>query len=166
MDGMPGLTPAWGAVFAEAASVCLESQGHGLTVGLVLEGELTEPFVLERLGISEQMRNAYRHEEKTTENGAYGVALLAVCGLMENTVFLQSWQGTGFDYWLAREGGDQFQESVLLEISGIRKGTEGTIRGRVREKIVQMQTHSPFGRERGLIAIVEFSRPLLRVVKP
>jgi hypothetical protein len=163
---MPGLTPAWGAVLAEAASVCLESQGHGLTVGLAVEGEFTEELVLERLRISEQMRNAYRHDEKTTENGAYGVALLAVCRLMERTVILQSWQGTGFDYFLAPEGEDQFQESILLEISGIRRGMEGTIRGRVREKIAQMQTHSPFPMEWGLIAIVEFSRPLLRVVKP
>jgi hypothetical protein len=163
---MPGLTPAWGAVMAEAASVCLESQGHGLMVGLAVEGEFTEQLVLERLRISEQMRNAYRHDERTTENGAYGVALLAVCRLMERTVILQSWQSTGFDYFLAPEGEDQFQESILLEISGIRRGMEGTIRGRVREKIVQMQTHSPFPVERGLIAIVEFSRPLLRVVKP
>jgi hypothetical protein len=124
---MPGLTPAWGAVLAEAASVCLESQGHGLVVGLAVEGEFAERLLLERLRISEQMRNAYRYEA---------------------------------------EGEDQFQESVLLEISGIRRGTERTIRGRVREKIIQMQTHSPLSTERGLVAIVEFSRPLLRVVKP
>src|SRR6185369_10938316 len=141
---MPGLTPAWGAVLAEAASVCLESQGHPAQVELRVDGSFEETFVLERLRISEQMRNAYRHDERTTENGAYGVALLAVCRLMERTVILQSWQGTGFDYFLAPEGEDQFQESILLEISGIRRGTAGAIRGRVREKIVQMQTHSPF----------------------
>jgi hypothetical protein len=166
MDGMPGLTPAWGAVLAEAASVCLESQGHPVQVELKVDGSFEETFVLERLRVIEQMRNAHRHEERATENGAYGVALLAVCRLTEKTVVLQSWQGTGFDYWLAPEGEDQFQESVLLEISGIRRGTEGAIRRRVREKIVQMQTHSPVGMERGLIAIVELSRPLLRVVKP
>jgi hypothetical protein len=133
---------------------------------LAVEGEFAERLVLERFRISEQMRNAYRYEERTTENGAYGVALLAVCHLTEKTVLLQSWQGTGFDYFLAPEGEDQFQESVLLEISGIRRGTERAIRGRVREKIIQMQTHSPLPMERGLVAIVEFSRPLLRVVKP
>ncbi|MFL6232615.1 MAG: hypothetical protein ACJ76N_05725 [Thermoanaerobaculia bacterium] len=137
-----------------------------MTVALQVEGEFTERLLLERLRISGQMRNAHRHDERTTENGAYGLALLVLCRLTEKTVVSQSWQGTGFDYWLAPEGDDQFQDSILLEISGIRRGTEGAIRGRVREKIIQMQNHSPVGMEHGLIAIVEFSRPLLRVVKP
>lgn len=167
MDGMPGLTPSWGGVMAEAASVCLESQGHGLWVDLKVEGELREEFIVERLGISEQMRNAHRNEEKTTEHGAYGIALLAVVQLTGQTVLNQSWKWTGFDYTFGTEQEeDLFEGATLLEISGIRRGTEKTIRSRVQEKIAQMRSRRSSGLARSLVAIVEFSRPYVRIEEP
>jgi len=35
--GLGNLTAAWGALMAEAASVCLEDQGHGLFTDLRIE---------------------------------------------------------------------------------------------------------------------------------
>lgn len=166
-DGMPGLTPAWGGVMAEAASVCLESQGHGLWVDLKVEGEFREEFIVERLGISVQMRNAHRNEEKTTEHGAYGIALLTLVQLTGQTVLSQSWKWTGFDYTFGSEQEeDLFQEATRLEISGIRQGTERAIRTRVQEKLTQMRSRRSSGLARSLVAIVEFSRPYVRIEEP
>lgn len=163
---MPGLTPSWGGMLAEAASVCLERQGHGVAITLTVSGEIRELVVLERLEVDVQMRSAHRHEERATEHGAYGVALLSVCRLTGRTVFSQSWKGDGFDYWLIPEDQIQFQDSVLLEVSGIRRGTEKTILSRIRDKIFQVRTYFPYSFKHALIAVVEFSRPEMRLVKP
>ena len=162
---MPGLTPAWGGVLAEAASVCLESQGHGLTIDLTVYGQLEERLSLERLQVDVQMKNAHRNQETATEHGACGVALLAVCRLTGQTVFSQSWKWNGFDYWLIPEE-QGFQGATLLEVSGIRRGTEKAIRARIREKILQVRTYSPDMLEQALIAVVEFSRPQMRLANP
>src|SRR3954451_20662675 len=90
-EGMPGLTPAWGGVMAEAASVCLESQGHRVSVDLRIDGDFRDLWVVQRLAVSEQMRNAHRNGDTTTEHGAYGVALLTISRLTGETVLNQSW---------------------------------------------------------------------------
>src|SRR3954467_4536927 len=56
LEGMPGLTPAFGGSLAEAAAVCLEEQGHGVVVALTVEGHFDEAFALERSLVDEQMR--------------------------------------------------------------------------------------------------------------
>ena len=82
------------------------------------------------------------------------------------TVFSQSWRGDGFDYWLIPEDQLHFQDSVLLEISGIRRGTEKTILSRIQDKLFQVRTYFPYPLKQALIAVVEFSRPEMRLVKP
>jgi len=163
-DGMPGLTPALGGSLAEAASVCLEEQGHGVVVTLTVEGHFEEVLALERSLVDDQMRNSHGHQETATENGACGVALAAVCELTGLTVLRQSSRWTGVDYWLGLREAKQFQaSSLVLEISGIRKGGDHTIRARVRQKAAQMKK---WGLEPpGLVAVVEFSRPVIRMLK-
>jgi len=160
-EGMPGLTPAYGAVLAEAASVCLEEQGHGPSTGLRVDGDFLAAFSLYRLTVNEQMRLSHNDAEKATENGACGVALLAVRDLTGRSVLLQSRKGTGFDYWLGSPDGFLFQGAARLEVSGIRRGKEGSIRERARRKMEQTE------RSRALapvwIAVVEFSGPRLRL---
>jgi hypothetical protein len=163
MDGMPGLTPAWGEVLAEAASVCLAAQGHAILIELNVEGFFEENFFLERVEVSLQMTLAHQNEEEATELGACGVAILAVRNLTDLVVLHRSRKGTGFDYWLSPEGEPLLQRGERLEVSGIRKGTEAAIKSRTAEKMKQTQrfrTDSP-----AWIAIMEFSRPLLRLVK-
>jgi hypothetical protein len=163
MDGMPGLTPAWGAVLAEAASVCLESQGHPVQVELRVNGFFEETFVLERLEVSRQMALSHQDEEEATELGACGIAILAVRNLMELVVLHRSRKGTGYDYWLGPERDPLLQHGERLEVSGIRKGSEAAVKVRIAEKMKQIQRFrnaSP-----GWIGIVEFSRPLLRLTR-
>jgi len=162
-DGMPGLTPALGGSLAEAAAVCLEEQGHGTVVSLTVEGHFEEVLALERAPVDEQMRNSHRHEETATENGACGIAIAAVCEMTGLTVLRQSSRWTGVDYWLGPKEAELFQDSLVLEVSGIRKGGDHSIRGRVRQKAVQMKK---WGLEPpGLVAVVEFSRPVMRTLK-
>jgi hypothetical protein len=163
MDGMPGLTPAWGAVLAEAASVCLESQGHPVHVELRVDGSFEETFVLERLSVSRQMALSHQDEEEATELGACGVAILAARSLMDLVVLHRSRRGTGFDYWLSPEWDSLLEHGARLEVSGIRKGSETAIKVRIAEKMRQIQrfrTSTP-----AWVSIVEFGRPLLHLTK-
>lgn len=160
---MPGLTPAWGAVLAEAASVCLESQGHPVQVELRVDGAFEETFVLERLEVSRQMTLSHQDEEEATELGACGVAILAARSLMNLVVLRRSRKGTGFDYWLSSEWDSLLQRGERLEVSGIRKGSEAAVKARIGEKTRQIQRFridSP-----AWIAVVEFSRPRLKLTR-
>ncbi|MFY9820324.1 MAG: hypothetical protein WAM82_03020 [Thermoanaerobaculia bacterium] len=162
-EGMPGLTPAWGAVLAEAASICLEHQGHPVDVAMTVDGSFDASLIVNRLGVTAQMLLSNQDEEEATEHGACGIAILAVGALMSLVVARRSRRGTGFDYWLTANEENLLQQAERLEVSGIRNGSESTVKARVLEKTKQIQQFragSPV-----LIAIVEFSRPLLRLVK-
>jgi hypothetical protein len=159
--GLGSLTPASGAFMSEAASVCLEDQGHGLSMDLQVEGRFDEIVTLRREPVDERARWSHNDTERATENGACGVALLALRELTGLTVLLQSRRGSGFDFWLGPDTGFLFQAGVRLEVSGIRRGDEVSIRRRLRSKLRQI------GRSHHLapayVAVVEFSRPVLRV---
>jgi hypothetical protein len=160
-DGMPGLTPSWGGVLAEASSVCLEDRGHGLVVELSVEGRLETTLALERLAVDPRMRRAHQDENRATEHGACGISILALRSLTGFTVLYQSRGKSGFDYFLGPEDEALFQVAARLEVSGIRNGTGRKIRARTREKLAQIQRAGID--EPVLIAIVEFSRPRLRL---
>lgn len=160
-DGMPGLTPSWGGVMAEASSVCLEDRGHGLFVQLDVEGLLEAAFEVERLAVDPRMKSSHRDENRATENGAYGISILVLYSLTGLRVLYQSRVSSGFDYFLAPEDEPLFQAAARLEVSGIRNGTGREIRVRTREKLRQIQRSGID--EPVLVAIVEFSRPRLRL---
>ncbi|HVR96404.1 MAG TPA: hypothetical protein VMW27_07310 [Thermoanaerobaculia bacterium] len=162
-EGRPGLTPAWGTVMAEAASVCFEDQGHGESPLLSVDGDFIEVFTVHRPSVDEQMRRSHADVDRATENGACGVSILAVQALTHLTVLHQAWRGMGFDYWLGPEYGFLFQGAARLEVSGIRKGDETSIRNRVRQKLAQ--TERTHGVAPVYVAVVEFSRPALRIVQ-
>lgn len=161
--GLGSLTPASGAFISEAASVCLEDQGHGLSMALQVEGEFAEVVTLHREPVDERARWSHNDADRATENGAYGVALLTLQELTGLTVLLQSRRGSGFDFWLGPDAGFLFQAGVRLEVSGIRRGDEIAIRRRLRSKIGQIVRSRHFAP--AYVAVVEFSRPILRVAK-
>ena len=45
-EGLPAITPSFGAALAEACAVCLEDQGHLQGVELTVNGEFTARFRL------------------------------------------------------------------------------------------------------------------------
>jgi hypothetical protein len=167
-EGLPALTSVLGGVLAEAASVCLENQGHEITCRLQKRQEAEDQeFLLERIPITIQMRLAYNDLQEATELGACGVAILVARAMTGYTVIERCAKGTGFDYWLgtvATSDGtlEPLERKARLEVSGILQGNEATIEARAREKI--QQTRRSAGELPAYAIVVEFSRPLAYVV--
>ncbi len=156
--GMPGITSAVGSVMAEAGSVCLEGEGHAEAAPLQVDGDFHAEFVLQRLEVSEQMRRAHQFETTATERGACGVAALLIGELTPYTILEEAKKGSYFDYWLGLPGGFLFQGAARLEVSGIRRADESTVRDRCKVKSEQIdRSPEPIP---GFVVVVEFSRPL------
>jgi hypothetical protein len=139
-QGIPGITPAFGAAIAEAGAMCLTGEAHAPGVILKVEGEFSSQFQLDWQPITEQTRRCWNDEEYTTEQAAYGIAFILILQLTEMTVIERSRKGTGFDYWLGVQNSTDilpFQRMARLEVSGIRKGNRSQINARVKQKTEQ-----------------------------
>lgn len=168
-DGLlPGITPAIGAHLAEAGVVRFQEQNHSTGVELNVHGHFRVVYrVYWENNVTDQMSRAWRDAEYTTEHAACGVALLLICDLTEYTVIEKSQKGNGFDYWIGTEEENEdeppsLENKIRLEVSGIRKGTDGDIKARVNEKsrrLGRFPNTLP-----AYIIVVEFSTPLSRVV--
>lgn len=162
-EGLPAITPAFGAALAEACAVCLSQQGYIQGIELKIEGEFTTVFQLYWQEVTEQMLRCWNDSEYTTEQAAYGIAFLVIQELTDYTVIERSRRGTGFDYWLGKNNELPFQNAVRLEVSGIRKGDDSRIKARVKQKLEQVSPTD--GTLPAYIVIVEFSNPLVFIVK-
>lgn len=159
---IPGVTSALGASLAEAAGVCLESQGHTQGVLLQVRGGSGNGYPLSWPAVTSQAVRAWGNLERTTEAGAVAVAMLLAERETGQSVVRQSHIGTGFDFWLGNASPEGLLESAVLEVSGIRQGNDGMVEARMREKLQQMR------RSRSLtlpayVIVVEFGRPLADV---
>jgi hypothetical protein len=165
--GLPAITPAYGAVLAEAAAVCLTDQGHTSGTQLEITGDLTESCELFWPEVSEQMRLCWNDLEYSTEQGAYAIALLLVGWLTDFTVIRRSRKGTGYDYLLGyvetSQGDNYLRGMARLEVSGIRSGTTPMVKSRVKLKLEQVKPTD--GILPAYIVVVEFSGPLAQVVR-
>ena len=162
---IPAITQALGAMLAEAAGVCLESQGH--TVGntvLVVSGYVSKTHSLNWNPTTPQAHRAYRNKNRATEHGAEGVAILIAHRELEHTVIEASWIGTGFDWWLGEENDETFQRKGRLEVSGIRRGSDRDIDARASEKLTQTARSDDTGLP-AYVIVVEFGRPAAKVVE-
>ena len=160
---MPALTTAMGAALAEAGGVCLESQGHSPGATLTVRGYVEDSYTITWEPVGEQARNlAYNEQERATEMGAEGIAVLIAKSAIGYEVIRRSRRGDGFDYWLGVWGETEFVAQAGLEVSGIRNGSDRRVRARVREKRLQVNQG---GRQRWVtyVIVVEFSRPLAEV---
>ncbi|WP_341731529.1 hypothetical protein [Microcoleus sp. EPA2] len=102
-QGLPAITPAFGAAIAEAGAICLTDEAHQPGVTLKVEGEFSTTFKLDWQPVTEQTRRCWNDEEYTTEQAAYGIAFLLILQLTNLTVIERSRKGTGFDYWLGSQ---------------------------------------------------------------
>lgn len=159
-QGLPAITPAFGAAIAEAGAICLTDEAHEPGVILEVEGEFSTRFQLNWQPATEQARRCWNDEEYTTEQAAYGIAFLLILQLTDLTVIERSRKGTGFDYWLGNQNSTAtlpFQRMARLEVSGIRKGNRGQINARVKQKTEQTRASDAEGLP-AYIIVVEFSR--------
>lgn len=163
-DFRPGITEIIGAYMAEAIAVCLDSESHKLEALLTLRGSAERKFALYFGPVTDRMRSGHNDREVATENGAYGISILLIDFITDLTVIERSRKGTGFDYWLGlkESGGPYFQRKARLEVSGIRRGTDGAVDARVKTKL--LQTRRSDGALPAYISVVEFGAPKAKVV--
>jgi hypothetical protein len=161
-QGLPAITPAFGAALAEAGAICLTDEAHQPKVEIKVEGEFSTTFQLDWQPVTEQAQRCWNDAEYTTEQAAYGIAFLLILQLTNLTIIERSRKGTGFDYWLGFQDLNTtlpFQKMARLEVSGIRKGSRSQINARVKQKIEQTQASDAQGLP-AYIIVIEFSRPI------
>ena len=162
-SGLPAISPAFGSCLAEAGGVCLAAQGHQFDKEMLVQGTHQKSFRLRWPQITQQVLNCWNDLESATEHGAMGVAILLIRKLAGYSVVQRSRKGTGFDYWLGHDDGIPFQNMARLEVSGIRKGDERTIKTRVRQKLKQVAKSD--GSLPAYIVVVEFGTPISEVAE-
>ena len=159
---IPAITSAVGNALAEAASICLESQGHTKGAWLTIRGYNDNAHALTWNPIAAQAQLSWNDPDYATEKGAECIAILIARAEFGYSIIRQSWKGTGFDYWMGDASSEGFLDKAGLEISGIRKGDDHTIRARVREKLRQASRSANSGL-RTYAIVVEFGRPVAEV---
>lgn len=155
-----GLSPGMGKYMAEAACVCLESNGHQSGVILSVDGDYQHTYAVNWSWLPPPIHEKWGDADEATEFGAYAVAVLVVTDLAQLSVVRRSRKGTGFDFWLGPPDSDEplFQKKQCLEVSGIHSGDDTAVRARLSAKHRQVQQGS--GQIPGYVAIVEFGSPL------
>jgi len=146
----------------EACAVCLEHHEHPIPVQLTIDGSYNEKRMLSWFPVTEEMRRAWRDLTDATEEGACGLAFLLILDLTEYTILNRSWKGTGFDYWLDNKDTGLYA-GARLEVSGILSGDNSKVNRRVNEKLNQTDVSDNI-RIPAYVVVVEFSRPLVKVV--
>jgi len=152
------------ADFSEAAAVCLDANSHKSGINLSVEGAFAEQFELVWLEVTQQMKDSRSDMDYTVESGAYCLAMLVIEKRTRLKVTKQSQKRTGFDYWLGEEQSFGMQHLARLEVSGILKGTKGQINQRLKEKVEQTKKSDNLDIP-AYIVVVEFSQPLLKIVR-
>ena len=165
-QGLPSITPSFGAALSEACAICLSDQGHQSGTILTVQGDFSSTLALLYPDVTDQMRRCWNDQEYATEQAAYGVALLLIQQLTDLTVVERSRRGTGFDYWLgtvSQSDEQPFRKTARLEVSGIRQGSYQQVRTRVKLKLEQVKPTDNLAP--AYVAVIEFSQPLAQVVK-
>lgn len=163
-QGSPGITPSFGDALAEAAAVCLADQRHAAPASLHMDGAVACVATLSWNSPSAQAIRCWGDDHVTTEHGAYAIAALLVPVASGMQIIERARKGKGFDFWLGDndDRGPLFQNKARLEVSGIRTGDESAVSARVRQK--QTQIDKSRGRLPGIVVVVEFGRPLSRML--
>lgn len=165
-QGLPALTEALGRTFEEACIVCLEHQQHITGVEVQLAGSLSGTFQLIWVGqVTDQMRRAWNDEPYTTEQAAYGIAILVMLNFANYTVIEKAHKSTGIDFYLGQADADPpFQNAAKLEVSGIREGRLSEVRTRVKRKLRQTEQGDDLESVLPVfVVVVEFGQPFVYV---
>lgn len=160
-----GITKHLGGFMAEAASYCLMSQGHQTGVKLKLKTDSkTEEFnILWSQVMTSDLKRTMNDEQRATEFGAMGMAVLLTLKLTTYKVFETSRKGTGIDFWLYKDldAADtlDLSKAARLEVSGIFKASKtNTVEKRTTIKINQ-SLKSKNTTKKAYISIFEFGKP-------
>ena len=164
IGNFPAVTPALGSALAEAGAVCLEGQDHSQGVQLTVRGISSIRYSLTWQSVTPQAKRSWNDRAEAAEKGAEGIAILITKRAIGYEVIRRSRQGAGFDFWIGSQTDTGFLAQAGLEISGILRGTDGTVRARVREKLQQVD-QSGGQQWEAYVIVVEFGRPLAEIQK-
>jgi len=132
----PGLTQAVCAYLAEAAAVCL-SRHHSTPIQFTLTSPVLEVEIEVSWPAPDQaMRDAHNNADDATRDGAYAVSLAATEEWYGLRALKRAETRTGADYYVGLEGQD-FEDALRLEVSGVDRGDDTTVNRRLRAKVEQ-----------------------------
>ena len=160
MTPLEGVTTAIGTNLAEAAAFCLSKSGHLQGVYLEVTGVNPSSYQVTWPELPDNVSAARGDLKEATEDGASGIAILLARVHLGYEVVFWSHQGTGFDYLMQKIGSDADAIPARLEVSGIMKGNQSQIRGRIAEKSQQVKRGETTRDKRpAFVIVVEFSNP-------
>ena len=134
-----GLTKAITESYTEAASVCMDRHHKSPTDFHLDSNGARSTTVVEWQAPNARVRRAWANETDTTEAGAYACILAAVEFSNDLVAVRRAETETGADYYVAPKGRMQsdLEECWRLEVSGVDRAPEATVRQRLRAKLVQ-----------------------------
>jgi hypothetical protein len=160
------ISPKFNAFAAQAASVCLEKQGHDFAMEMEIEGDCQDTVLLVRERLDQMALNLHADMQRSTEFGAYAIAALILPLLTQYIIVESASKGGGFDFWLGlkNDNGPPFQNKARLEVSGILSGNSSKINNRIKVKLNQISVTDNSSLP-GYISITEFSSPRSTLVE-
>lgn len=135
----PGLSPAVGESYTEAAFVCL-SRHHISPVSVSVKQDGSSlVHTVDFTAPDERVRNSHANDIDATEMGAYGMSLAAVEAIDGLVAVRRAETLTGADWYIAPKGtqADDLENCIRLEVSGVNSGTSNDVRRRLVEKVAQ-----------------------------
>ncbi len=170
-EGLPGISPAFGSLFAEAAAVCLTTMGHVSGVRLKVIGDFEAEFaIVWTFEIGQPKKMGWGDSREAAEFGATALALLLISVLTNYHEFERKEQGDGYDFNMWKNVSENevmknIEERARLEISGIFKEAPGnSVQARIAIK--KRQTTKSHGQNLPLfIVVVEFKTPKAKIIQ-
>ena len=169
-EGLPEITPVFGAFLAEAAAVCLHQMGHRTGVRLKVDGDFETEFAVEwTQEISGREESSWRDLKEATEYGATAIAVLLMAELTGFSSFERNTQDEVMDYnlFLKRvQKGQLAFPDASLEISGIlHEGMNNTVQARVSLKKKKANKPGIKNKLPVYVVVVEFGVPKANIAK-
>lgn len=153
--GTTCLSPAVCANLAEAAALCLVTNGHATGASLIVDAATVK---VEWGQLDSRAHGSHADLQDATEEGAVALAIELVRNGTGLDVVRRSRKGTGFDYHLGpRQPSAPFNDAACLEVSGILNEDDILLARRVAQKIAQVAEQG-LGLP-GYAVIVGFSGP-------
>ncbi len=164
-NGCSGILSSFGSFMCDCAIYSFASQGHtsGVALEVLTDNQQTLKYHVMWAGeLTTQMLRSLNDDERATDYGAMGLAVLLILQLTDYQHFTVSQKGTGVDFFLFREepfDADISHADARLEISGIRRTSRtNTIAIRRKHKMEQVKPSDATGLD-VYISITEFSKP-------
>ncbi len=169
-EGLPEISLVFGALFSEAAAVCLTTMGHKPGVRLHVEGDYQAEFQLDwTQEIGKTEISVWKDLKEAAEYAATAIALLLVAELTDFSVFKRNNQNQVADFDMIKHTSSHRQPEVnvkgKLEISGILKETtNNTLHARVLLKARKIKTSGAHNHLPVFVVVVEFGVPKAKII--